>query len=92
MFGDGAADLNDGGLLEGIGPDDGSAHLACDGDDGDGVHLGVGQTGNEIGRPGSTGGHAKAHFACGACVTLGCKATPLLVAGQNGANAVGIFG
>ena len=65
-------------------------NLACDGDEGDGVHLGVGETGHQVERTGSGRGHHDAGFAAGPRVTLGGEDASLFVAGQDGADAVAV--
>ena len=52
---------------------------------GHGVHLGVGQAGDEVGGAGAAGGHADADLAGAAGVALGREAAALLVARQDGA-------
>src|SRR5207248_4024697 len=88
VLGDGPANLDDGRLLEGVGADDGGADLAGDGDQRDGVHLGVGQAGDEVGGAGAAGGDADADPAGGAGVPFGGEPAALLVAGQDGAELV----
>ena len=48
VLGHAAADLDDGRLLEGVGADDGRAHLAGDGQQRHAVELGVGDGGDEV--------------------------------------------
>ena len=64
------------------------ADLAGDGDDRHRVHLGVGEAGDEVGRPGPAGGHADADLAGAAGVALGREAAALLVPRQDGAEPV----
>ncbi len=85
VLGDGPAHLDDGRFLEGVGADDGGADLAGDGDERDGIHLGVGEAGDEVGGAGSAGGHAHADLAGAAGVALGREAAALLVPRQDGA-------
>src|SRR5262249_29319436 len=89
VLGDGPAHLDDRRLLEGVAADDGGADLPGDGDDRAGVHLGVGQAGDEVGRPGPAGGQADADLAGAAGVALGGEAAALLVPRQDGAQAGG---
>ena len=53
-----------------------------------GVHLGVGEAGDEVGGAGAAGGDADADLAGGAGVALGREAAALLVARQDGAQAI----
>ena len=46
MFGDGAGDLDDGRLLEGVGANHAPRNLSRDGDHGDGVEQRVGERGD----------------------------------------------
>jgi hypothetical protein len=59
------------------------------GDQGRRIHLGVGQTGDEIGGPRPAGRDAHADPASAARVALGGEAAPLLVPRQNGAQLSG---
>ena len=83
VLGDGPADLDDRGFLEGVGADDVLGHLPGDRHHGHAVHLGVGQGGDEVGCTGSTGGHADADASGAASITLGGEATPLFVSRQD---------
>ena len=83
VLGDGPADLDDRGFLEGIGADDMLGHLPGDRHHGHAVHLGVGQGGDEVGGTGSTGGHADTDAAGAASITLGGEATSLFVPRQD---------
>ena len=88
MLGDGAADLDDRRFLKSVGTDDGRADLAGDGDHRHGIHLGVGQAGDEIRSARTAGGHANAGFAGGARIAVRHEAAALLMAGQNRADLV----
>ena len=88
MLGDGPADLDDRRFLEGVGADDRRADLAGDGDERHGIHLGVGQAGDEVGGARAAGGHAHADLAGAAGVALGREAAALLVPRQDGAQPV----
>ena len=61
-------------------------HLAGDGDQRHGIHVGVGDAGDEVGRAGAAGGHADARPAGGAGVAFGGKRAALLVARQDRAD------
>ena len=74
------------GFLEGAFADHRLRHLAGDGDQRDGIHVGIGDAGDEIGGAGTAGGHANAGFAGGAGVTFRREGTALLVAGKDGAD------
>ena len=71
------------GLLEGVGADQRAADLPGDGDDRDGVHLGVGQRGDQVGGAGARRGHHDADPAGGVRVAAGGVAGALLVADQD---------
>ena len=60
--------------------------LAGDGDHGDGVHVGIGDSGDEIGGTRTGGGHADADFARGARVAIRSERGGLFVAHENMAN------
>ena len=55
-----------------------------------GIHLGVGQAGDQVEGPGARSRHHHAGLAAGAGISLGREDAPLLVARQNGANPVAI--
>ena len=88
VLGDAAADLDDRRLLEGVGADHRRADLAGNGQHRDAVELGVGDGGDQVGSAGAAGGHADADLAGRAGVALGGEAAPLLVAGEDHANAI----
>ena len=92
VLGDRPADLDHRRLLERVGPDHAGGHLAGDGDDGQAVHLGVGQAGDEVQGPRAGGGHDHARLAGDAGVPLGREDAALLVAGQDGADLVPVPG
>ncbi len=83
VLGDAAADLDDGGLLEGVGADHGGIDLAGDGDHRDAVQLGVGDGGHQIGGPRPAGGHTDPRLSGGSGIALGREPTPLFVAGED---------
>ncbi len=76
------------GLLERGLADELGENLAGDTDQRDGVHVGIGDAGNEVGGSGAGGGHAHADFAVGAGPGLGGEHTALLVAGKDDADFV----
>src|SRR5579863_2411131 len=71
------------GLLKSVRSDQRAADLTGDADQGDGIHLGVGNAGHEIGRSGTAGGHGHANFAGDAGVSLCGEDRALLMPGQN---------
>ena len=83
MLGDGSADFDDWGFLEGVGADHAAGDLAGDGDKGNGVHHGVGEAGDEVGGAGAGGGDADAGEAGGAGKALGGEGAALLVARED---------
>ena len=90
VLGDGPADFDDRRFLERIGADDGGRRpgpvMAMIGH---GIHLGVGEAGDEVGGAGAAGGDADADPAGAARVALGREAAALLVPRQDRANLVG---
>jgi hypothetical protein len=82
VLGDGHGDAADVGLLEGVLADQVGADLGGDRDQGDGVHVGRRDAGDEIERAGAGGAHADADFAGGAGIAVGHVRGALLVAGE----------
>ena len=91
VLGHGQGDAGDVGLLEGVLADGLAGDLAGDGHHGHGVHHGVGQAGDEVGRPRAGGGPAHADVAGGARVAVGGVGGRLLVPYQNVAKS-GVLG
>jgi hypothetical protein len=60
--------------------------LSGDADHRDGVHVGIGDAGDEIGGAGAGGGHTYADFAIHAGPSLGCENAALFVAGEDDAD------
>ena len=83
VLGDRHRDAGDVGFLEGVGADQGATDLPGDRDDGDRVHLRVGQRRDEVGGAGPRGGHHHADLAGGVGVAAGRVAGALLVADQH---------
>ena len=83
VLGDRHRDAADVGFLEGVGADGGGAHLTGDGHDRDGVHVGVGQRGHQVGGTRARRGHAHAHPPGRGGEPLGGVAGALLVADQD---------
>ena len=63
-------------------------HLAGDGDQRHGIHVGIGNAGDEIRRARTAGRHANAGSAGGARITFRGKCAALLVARQHRADFV----
>ena len=92
VLGDTTADLDNRRLLEGIGANHAGSHLSCQGDEGNAIHLGVGDGRHQIQGTGSAGGHAHPRPPGGAGIALGCKSPPLLVARQDRADPILVAG
>ena len=90
VLGHGHGHAADVGFLEGVGAQQGHADLAGDGDDGHGVHLRVGQRGDQVGGAGAGGGDAHADLAGDLRVAGGGVAGALLVAHQDVADLLGV--
>ena len=88
VLGAGAGDAEGIRLLEGVAANEGAVDLAGDGDDGDGIHHGVHQAGDQVGGARSGGGAADADFARGAGVAFGGEGGVLLMAHQDVADVV----
>ena len=88
----GARDAEGVGFLEGVAADEFGVDLAGDGDDGDGIHHGVDQAGDEVGGAGAGGGAADADLAGGAGVAFGGEAGILFVAHEDVADVVVVKG
>ena len=61
-------------------------HLPCDRHQRDGVHVRIGNAGDEVGGARATGGHADACLTGGTGIALGGEDSALFVPGQDGAN------
>ncbi len=83
VLGDRHGHAGDIGFLEGVGADQGATHLPGDGHHRDGVHLGVGQRGDQVGRAGTRGRHHHADLAGGVGIAAGRVAGALLVPNQH---------
>ena len=81
MLGNRHGDTADIGLLEGIGTQKVTAHLAGDGDDGNGVQVGIGKRRNQVGRTGTGGSDAHTHLSGCLRIALGGVAGALFMAG-----------
>jgi hypothetical protein len=86
VFGDAAANLDDGGFLEGVGADYLCLHLPGDGHQGHAVQLRVGDGRHQVRRSRAARRHADARLAGGAGVSLGGESATLLVPRQDGAD------
>ena len=83
-------DAGDVGLLEGVGADQVVLDLAGDGHDRDGVEVGVGDAGHQVGGAGPARRQAHADLAGGARVAVGGVHGPLLVAHEHVAQVPGV--
>ena len=83
VLGDGARDADDVRLLEGVVANERARHLAGEDHERRGVHVGVGDAGDGVGRAGAGGDEHHAGPAGGAGVALGHVGRALLVAHQN---------
>ena len=72
----GAGDIH---LLEDIPPQQVGGDLPGNGHHGDGVHIGGGDAGGQVGGTGAAGGKAHAHLAGGSGIAVGGVGGPLLV-------------
>ena len=81
VFDDGEGDAENIGLLKGAATNSGGRDLASDRNHRNRVHVGIGNTGDEIGGAGTGGGHDHPNFAGGAGVALGHEGSALFVAG-----------
>lgn len=71
------------GFLEGAPADCGRGHLAGDSDHRDGVHVGIGDAGDEVGCARTGSGHHNANLSGRPGVALGHERPALFVAGKN---------
>ena len=92
VLGAGARDAEGVGLLESVAADEFAGDLAGEGDDGDGIHHGIDEAGDQVGGAGAGGGAADAYFAGGARVAFGGEAGVLFVAHQHMADVVVVEG
>ena len=89
---DPAADLHHRRFLKGVGANDARADLACQHQQRDAVELRVGDRRDEVERPGPTGAHANADPPGRAGIPLGRECPPLLVAGEDRPDPIGVAG
>ncbi len=92
MFGAGARDSERVGFLERVAADQLGGNLAGDGDHRDGIHHGIDQAGDQIGRARSRRGAAHADAAGGSRVAFGGEGGVLLVADQDMADGMVVEG
>ncbi|MPN10179.1 hypothetical protein SDC9_157474 [bioreactor metagenome] len=78
-----AAHADDVDFLKGVGSDLGGVHLPGDDDQRDGIGVGVGDGGQQVGCAGAAGGHANADPSGGAGVSSGGERSALFMAGQH---------
>jgi len=89
VFDDGEGNAKNIGFLECTPADGGRGDLTGDGNHRDGVHVRIGDTGNEIGGTWAGSGHHDADFSGRAGIAFGHKGSALFVAGKNGADLFG---
>ena len=89
---DPTADLHHRGFLEGVGADDARADLAGEDEHRDAVELRVGDRRDEVEGSGAAGAHADADPPGRAGVALGRECPPLLVAGEDRPDPIGVAG
>ena len=92
VLGAGACDAEGVGFLEGVATDEFAGDLAGDGDYRDGVHQGVDEPGNEVGRTRAGGGAANADLTGGSREAFGGEAGILFVADEDMADRVVVHG
>ena len=83
VLGDGEGDAGDVGFLEAVASDQVAGDVAGDDDDGDGVHVGGGDAGDEVGGAGAGGSEANAGAPGDAGVAVGGVGGGLLVADED---------
>ena len=83
MFNDAQGHAQYVGFLEGVGADQAGRHLAGDDQHGNGIPVGVGNAGDQVGGTGARGGNADAQLAAGPGVAIGRQGTALFVAAQH---------
>ena len=86
MLHDGQGDADDVGFLKGAPANHVLVHLAGEGDERAGIHVGVGDGRVQISGAGTGGSHAHARPAGGTRVTFGGKTAALLMAGEDGSD------
>ena len=79
-------------LLKRIGSDERAPDLPGDADQGNGIHLGISNAGDEIGRAGTAGGHSHADFPGNTRIAFGGEHGALLVAREDVAHAAAFEG
>ena len=83
VLGDGQGHAGNIDFLETIGADDGSGHVACNGNQRDGIDVSGGNTGDQIGGTGAGGGDTDADLAGGSCVAVGSVGSALFMGGKD---------
>ena len=91
MLGDGHCHADNVSFLECVGAKQRGGHLAGDCDQRDGVHVCVGDCGQQVGCTGAGGCDAHAGLAAGHRVALSCVACTLLMADQDVANLLRVI-
>ena len=83
MFDDRTGHADDIGFLKRVFADEAGRDLSGDDDHGDGIHISIGDSGQQIGGSGTAGRHADAGFSGDAGVTVGGECAALFIAGQD---------
>ena len=89
VFDDGEGNAENIGFLEGASADGSRGDLAGDGNHRNGVHVGIGDTRDEIGGAWAGSGHHDADFAGRARIAFGHESSTLFMAGKNGTDLFG---
>ena len=91
MLGDGHGAAGDVNFLEGIFPDHVTGHITGDGHQGDAVHVGIGNPGDQVGRTRAAGGQNHPGFSRGTGVPVRRIASALFIHGENVPNSVAVI-
>ena len=83
MFGDGHGNAGDIDLLETVTSEKGNRHICCDRNDRNRIHIGSGDTSDQIGCTGTGGRHADAHFSGSSGITVCRMRSSLFMGGQD---------
>ena len=88
VLGDGHGDTSDVNLLKAVLSQQGRGDVTGDGNHGDGVHVGSGDSRYQVGGSGAAGGHHHANLAGRAAVAVGSVGGSLLVGGEDVADSI----
>ena len=88
VLGDRHRDTGDIDLLERVGSHRGGEHLTCDGQQRDRVHVGISDSGHQVGSPWSRGGNTHTEFPRGCRIAFSRVTGTLLVTNEDVANLV----